>query len=365
MRCEDCLPLIEEYFDGEADARTGELMGAHLSKCADCAAALDALRIEQEVYARYDRRLEVTPALWAAVSADVARGPQPRREADGRPFLARLRDTAAAALGALAARPALAPSLALVVVGVTAGALWLAHVRNAAPPRQSVRNESSGGATVNPPPAPDVNQRGDSLIKETTVGDPVVADVIPPKPRPESVERIEEAGHAPTPVKPAESVEKLLAYTPPATGNSNIVVIKADDHDAVQDSPLSVNVASGDKGVVTEEARLADPEDKEVARHVENAQMLLRSFKNARPAEGDTVNVAYEKSHARKLLAENATLQLDAETRGDKDTQQVLDQIEPFLLDIANLRDQPSREEVHSIKERMRKNEIIAALQVY
>jgi len=126
-----------------------------------------------------------------------------------------------------------------------------------------------------------------------------------------------------------------------------------------------VNVASGDKGVVTEEARLADPEDKEVARHVENAQMLLRSFKNARPAEGDTVNVAYEKSHARKLLAENATLQLDAETRGDKDTQQVLDQIEPFLLDIANLRDQPSREEVHSIKERMRKNEIIAALQVY
>ena len=113
------------------------------------------------------------------------------------------------------------------------------------------------------------------------------------------------------------------------------------------------------------EARLADPGDKEVAQHVERTQMLLRAFKNARPAEGDTVDVAYEKSHARKLLAENATLQLDAETRGDKDTQQVLDRIEPFLLDIANLRDQPSREEVRSIKERMQKNEIIAALQVY
>jgi hypothetical protein len=116
---------------------------------------------------------------------------------------------------------------------------------------------------------------------------------------------------------------------------------------------------------VMTEARQADPADKEVAQHVERTQMLLRAFKNARPAEGDTVDVAYEKNNARKLLAENATLQLDAETRGDKDTQQVLDRIEPFLLDIANLRDQPSREEVRSIKERMQKNEIIAALQVY
>ena len=30
MRCEDCLPLIEEYFDKETDARTAEQMGAHV-----------------------------------------------------------------------------------------------------------------------------------------------------------------------------------------------------------------------------------------------------------------------------------------------------------------------------------------------
>ena len=79
MKCEDCLPLIEEYFDGEADARTAASVGAHLSKCADCAAALDALRFEHEAYARYDRGLEVTPALWAAVSAEMARGPEPTK----------------------------------------------------------------------------------------------------------------------------------------------------------------------------------------------------------------------------------------------------------------------------------------------
>src|SRR5437588_12570517 len=86
MRCEDCLPLIEEYFDKELDARTGEQMSAHLSTCADCAAALDSLSFEQEIYARYDRPVEVAPSLWASVSAEIARdlgahrGPERRRD---------------------------------------------------------------------------------------------------------------------------------------------------------------------------------------------------------------------------------------------------------------------------------------------
>ena len=80
MRCEDCLPLMEEYFDGEVTTQTGEQMRAHLSACADCAAALDALSFEQEIYARYDRGgLEVTPDLWSRVSAEIARDFQPRR----------------------------------------------------------------------------------------------------------------------------------------------------------------------------------------------------------------------------------------------------------------------------------------------
>jgi hypothetical protein len=102
-----------------------------------------------------------------------------------------------------------------------------------------------------------------------------------------------------------------------------------------------------------------------MARHVEQTQMLLRSFKNARASETGSVDVAYEKNLSRKLLAQNATLQLEAEVKGDKETKQVLDEIKPFLLDIANLRENPSREEVRSIRERVRKNEIVAALQVY
>jgi len=365
MRCVDCLPLIEEYFDGETDARTAELMSAHLQACADCAAALDALRFEQDVYAGYDRGLEVTPALWAAVSARVARGPEPAKDTDKRPFLTRLREALAATFGALALRPALASSFALLLVGLTAGALWLSLARRPAKENQIASGPPNKGANVAPAPAAP-SSSGDA---ETATPDrgPAVAET--PKQegsQREFVARVERVGYTSEGVRRAPEPDVMALINEPLTPTSrNVVVIKADDQDAKQDAALLVNVAGGERDIVTASAGLADPEDAEVAQHVERAQMLMRSIKNARPAEGDTVNLAYEKNKARRLLAENATLQLDAETRGDKDTKQVLDRIEPFLLDIANLGDQPSRKEVRSIKERMQKNEIIAALQVY
>src|ERR1051325_9722471 len=139
MRCVDCLPLLEEYFDGEVEGRAAEQMRAHLASCADCSAALDALSFEQEVYARYDRGLEVTPALWARVSAEIARDASQESREVRRPFLTRVREGVGAALSSLSARPALASSFALLLVGVAAGSLWLAYVRRPSP-REGVLN---------------------------------------------------------------------------------------------------------------------------------------------------------------------------------------------------------------------------------
>jgi hypothetical protein len=370
MRCEDCLPLIEEYFDGEVEERTGVRMRAHLSTCATCAAALDALSFEQEIYTRYDRGLEVTPALWARVSAEIARGALPESPAEDRPFLTRLRDRLATALGALNTRPALASSLALLVVGIIAGSLWLTHrpkhevstevaanspaTRAAASPSSSVIDVEGDAAGLVAPDVEGVNKGGVSVAPVETNRDN------PREPAGESRERVEPRTVAP------DDVEKVMAESSAPRANNQIVFIKADDHAAPGADPtIFVNTASMGHGLITNDAQMLDSGDEALARHVEQTQMLLRSFKNSRPEEDNTVNVAYERKLSRKLLAENATLQLDAETRGDKDTKQVLDSIEPFLLDIANLRDQPSREEVRSIKERVRKNEIIAALQVY
>jgi hypothetical protein len=138
-------------------------------------------------------------------------------------------------------------------------------------------------------------------------------------------------------------------------------------HEGADDTTaaLFVNASAPARDSAAGDVRLLDPGDKQLARHVEQAQMLLRSIKNARASEAGAVDVAYEKDLSRKLLAQNATLQLEAEVKGDKGTKQVLDTIEPFLLDIANLRENPSRDEVRSIRERVTKNQIVAALQVY
>src|SRR6266852_9842474 len=69
MNCDDCFNLLEEYIDGEATERDAEQVGAHLITCAACAHEFEALTAEREIYARYDRELTVSPALWSAIAA--------------------------------------------------------------------------------------------------------------------------------------------------------------------------------------------------------------------------------------------------------------------------------------------------------
>jgi hypothetical protein len=358
--------LIEEFFDGEVDERTGEQIAAHLATCADCAAALDALSFEQEIYARYDRGIEVSPALWAAVSAEIARGPQAETNAPRRNFLSRARASVAAALAALALRPAFASTLALLVVGVAVGSLWLARrptpeVRSAVASNVNEGRTSASPASATPT-AP--VETGEGNKKQDGDGTAVAAS---------DANRVNEikrsivrppANHVDNARLPDEA-ERALEYTPPPNElTKDTVTIAANDHKA-EDNPVSIVDVNLPPDNTKADAPLLDPSQKELARHVERAEMLLRSIKNARPTDGDRVNVSYEKNLSRKLLAENATLKLDADARGDRETKQVLDSIEPFLLDIANLRDDASREDVRSVRERVQKTEIIAALQVY
>jgi hypothetical protein len=103
--------------------------------------------------------------------------------------------------------------------------------------------------------------------------------------------------------------------------------------------------------------------DIETARHIEQAQLFFRSFRNTSDA-GD-FDTGYEKRRSRALLSQNATLRRGAEAKGNLPVQELLGSVEPFLLDIANLPDKPNRNDLRSIKDRMQKKEIIAALQIY
>jgi hypothetical protein len=106
--------------------------------------------------------------------------------------------------------------------------------------------------------------------------------------------------------------------------------------------------------------------DLETSKHIERAQMLLRSFRNMDDGEDQAATaIAYEKRQSRGLLYQNIVLRRDAEARGNMPVEDLLGSLEPFLIDIANLPDKPSKDDVLAIKERMQKKEIVSALQIY
>ena len=122
-----------------------------------------------------------------------------------------------------------------------------------------------------------------------------------------------------------------------------------------------------DSDVVAERQPIINPFiDVETARHIERAQLLLRSFRNTRDSGRQLdPDISYEKQRSRGLLYKNILLRRDAEAKGNMPVEELLGSLEPFLLDIANLPDKPSNDDVRSIKARMQKKEIVSALQVY
>src|SRR5215216_1547557 len=69
MKCEVCSELLEEYLDGELAPQDREQVDAHLLACVECSESFAALTAEQEIFARYDREIEVPPFLWTRVAA--------------------------------------------------------------------------------------------------------------------------------------------------------------------------------------------------------------------------------------------------------------------------------------------------------
>src|SRR6266403_3416464 len=73
MKCDDCLNLLETYLDGEATERETEALRNHLTTCAACEDKHEALTAENEIYAHYDREIQVSPAIWNGVAASINR----------------------------------------------------------------------------------------------------------------------------------------------------------------------------------------------------------------------------------------------------------------------------------------------------
>ncbi len=130
--------------------------------------------------------------------------------------------------------------------------------------------------------------------------------------------------------------------------------------------PVTNHTPADQSDVLSSDLAYLDMDEQDTARHIEQTQNLLRSIRNVPISDGDEeIDVTYDKALSRRLLNENVVLRRDAEMKAKFPTKTLLADLEPFLIDIANLPDHARPEDVRAIKERVQKTEIVAALLDY
>ncbi len=243
MKCEIYEKLLEEYVNGEL-------------------APDDQDRVEQELFALYDREIEVSPAVWSGIEERIAVTP--------------------ASYGWM-------KIAAVVILSIGLGSVFLLNEENPKP-------------TI--PPVPE--ETGVALFKSQ-----------PQKPR----------------------ITKTRIRKP-----------------IIKDNP----------GVLSSDLAYLDVDDQDTVNHLEQTQNLLRSIRNVPVSDSDEeIDVTYDKALSQRLLNENVVLRRDAEMKAKFPTKMLLADLEPLLIDIANLPDHARPQDVQEIKDRVQKTEIVAALMEY
>lgn len=309
MKCDDCLNLLETHLDGEAGERDTDLVRAHLASCANCEARFEALTAENESYARYDREIQISPAVWNGVAARIA--------TEDRQIERESKSSFANWLSGLFAVPSLRfsmPAVALVAIAIVVGVTYL-KVRP-----QPTADMSPGIKNVVPQSGGNVQQAPPGTSQTET-----------------QVDVKDKPGSAPLPAKIKNSRPLIQASRP-------------------ADQPE----------VLFTDAAYTDMDERDTANHLTQAENLLVSLRNIKYSETDEeVDVSYEKAESRRLLSENVVLRRDAEMAGKFPAKSMLGSLEPFLIDIANLPDKAKPSEVRQITDRVQRTEIVAELRGY
>jgi len=146
MKCEEYRILIEDYVDRALDQKTASRVTAHTETCAECASFYREMSREQDVYARYQRDVEVTPVLWASIESRIKqeRAAQPEGQRIG--MISRLREQLAGVFSAPRLSPAFAAALVIVAIGVT---VFVMSRLNSGSPQQ-IATGNSNAAVIQP-----------------------------------------------------------------------------------------------------------------------------------------------------------------------------------------------------------------------
>ena len=304
MKCNDCLNLLEMYIDGEAGERNNDQVRAHLMKCESCTAEFEALTAESELYQRYDRDLQISPAVWNGIAARIST----QTAAKSKPSFTEW----FAGLFAIPSLRFAMPAVALVAIALSLGVAYWRTRQPVAPPDKVAR----------------------------------LIDVAQP---------------APINIRPDQPTKTTQPITATATDKHLNGPVAANIK-----RPGNIRKHPEDGGVLFTDTAYTDVEDRDTTTHLQQAQDLLVSIRNIQFSDDDQeVDVSYEKAESRRLLNENVVLRRDAEMAGKFPAKSVLGSLEPFLIDIANLPEKSTPNEVRQIKDRVQKTEIVAELRGY
>ena len=335
--------------DGELAPHEAARLRVHVEGCAACQQAREAfLLFRQEL-----RSYELAPdpraqsrALAAILGSRVsegevaapAHGVRDAYPSPPRGIVSQLWGSLNEAFGARRLRPAHVATLALLLIGTVLGLRWFMSSHDA----PAVANANSL-----PVQAPTVAQ--DSVKRSensAAVHSPTIRHAEPPRERRE-VARVKRDGSR-TRRQRREGLSRELQTEVARVGEPT-------------PRPTSAGVNAL---YAAESLRAAADPALRIGRHAERVERLLRSFRNARLTKSDpTLDVADARRLSKRLLYNNIALRREAASAGDLPVEGLLDSVEPILIDISNLPNSPSPDEVGSIKERIHRQQLVGVLQ--
>jgi hypothetical protein len=329
MNCKDCISLLEDYLYRQLNATAGEHLATHLAACEVCAGEYALLRREQEIYAGCE--LQVAPEFWNGVRTRITREKRSRSGKFG---------VLAGLWSGLRFKPALAVAACCLIVVCLAGLL-----RYIEAPSMSRRATTAQPQLEQQPSVMPAQQNSNTL-------------------------QVVDAGQNPEAV--GQHSEKTV-QSRVAVAVRRVNPRRADISAASRDNPKKaekpgpgVDPLAEQDQILAAQTSLVSDLDADSARHLERAGILLRSFKNGRLLpNANTLDLNYERRISKDLMGRNILLRRDAELAGNVALARLLDRLEPFLLEIANLRDDSARQEVRLVREGLMREQIIAALQTF
>lgn len=370
MKCEACLLLVEELFDGELEPRLARDVRAHMTSCAPCFGYYESLPRAQDIYNTFLEGVELSPAAWSGLQTRI----QEEKIADTGGFVRSFLQKCNRLLVPRFQQTVFAAILAVVVIGIGIA------MRFAAGPEDKQQFAGTAGSAnrveLQNQAAPAISQ-STSAVQNTNQVARVIEEA---RVGPIDTAGVEGAsGSGSSSGEPGRrSAKTAQTAVPGATIQTQTttrisIPLESEAGRTVAGTTAAADAIfekAGALGREMESARSVLALNRpitiktELARNFEKTRLLLLSLKNTEVSESDTsINVSHEKMLSRTLADRNLLLRGDVAKAGNRPAVELLDRVQLLLLEIANLPDHASPAEVVFISRRLASREVIGLLQ--